>query len=198
MKKKLFKTLLILLSLTVVLSCNKDIDDVIQEDSPFNYNRVQSPEGVYLELDHLGQKTILARDEEGITINGWNGGQLLDGAYFRLLRLFNDYGTVAIRANMPKTQTWGSFNLFDTHGFNTNKLQLQQSSSLTGPHWEIYFDGVSSRETFPDNGSGDITFKENYFSSSTNLTYAIAGEVDVAFTDKAGNPATLKGIFWRK
>lgn len=191
------KITLLLIGALFLFGCSKE-DDKSTDKGVFSFNKIKTEEGIYLELTHLGKVTKITQEVTGSTVNGWNGGQLLDGAYYRLLRLYNDYGRVEIRVSMPKSISWASFDLEQTHPLNLTKLALESSSSISDAYFEVYFGSSTGAETFPNNATGTIKFRDDLVESSTGNKYAFAGEIDAKLSDKDGNPATLKGIFWRK
>jgi len=177
----------LLITSILLISCDEDDDS---NNAPTNQNpayaAVFGPTGHSFQIIGGGQ----TQTNSGTTVIGWDGGQLLNGSYFRLLRFSGTPYNFALRMSMP-----ASSNFSDTapgdHDLYEFILPLQETQNLQDIVVEFYQNNVTP--AIQGNGTGTVTLERNVAFAGT--TYSLIGTVEAQFFN-AGTPTTVSGTFW--
>jgi len=182
-KSSLFFCFFALLS----FSCDKDDDtnDTPNVQNPA-YAAVFGPTGHSFQVISGGE----IQTNSGTTILGWDGGQLLNGSYFRLLRFSGMPNTFALRMSMPASSNFSEAAPGD-HGLYEFVLPLQDTQNLQDIVVEFYQNNGSP--AIQGNATGNVTLERNV--SHAGNTYSLIGNVEAQFFN-AGTLVTVSGTFW--
>lgn len=181
------KSLVLLFALILVTSCKDDnpTDGSDASGLATAINGTQGSSITYTKMDGTEGRTT------GTTVFGWDGGQLLNSNFFRLLRLGSEVGTFNIRFNMEKGTKFSEIAI----GENTltpSILLLQDSQYLEGYHIEGYF---SFSSEFPEAEPFTGTIKVYKDKSYGGTNYSISGEIDATLSS---SNRKYKAYFWKK
>jgi hypothetical protein len=181
------KSLVLLFALILVTSCKDDnpTDGSDASGLATAINGTQGSSITYTKMDGTEGRTT------GTTVFGWDGGQLLNSNFFRLLRLGSDVGTFNIRFNMEKGTKFNDIAIGE-HSFTPSILLLQDSQYLKGLHIEGYF---SFSNVFPQGEPFTGTIKVYKDKSYGGTNYSISGEIDATLS---GSNRKFKAYFWKE
>lgn len=181
------KIYLIYLSFFMALSvsCDKDDED---NSNAANYAFISGEQGNDLQME-LPDGTIEPIGTD--FFSGWNKGQLLNGNYFRQLRIGTEYGTMDFRISVPKDTAFQDV-VERTHGLEP-RLLLQNTQNLSRVVAELWIGGST---LFDEHATGTVRIEESVDLEDQN--YAIVGEVDAIFYDQQNQAHKVTGHFWSK
>lgn len=150
------------------------------------YGYVNSPEGSSLTL------TLPDGSEEtlnGSAILGWDSGALLNGNYFRMLRISGGGRTFYLRYNLLEGSDWRA-EVAQEHTLYNTPFLLQFSADMTSTVVEWYCPSCPDIES---NASGTVSLELDV---NTPLgIYDMVGEVDATFTE-GFQEYRVTGRFW--
>ncbi|PKL79936.1 MAG: hypothetical protein CVV25_06565 [Ignavibacteriae bacterium HGW-Ignavibacteriae-4] len=184
---KSMKLVAILFAIILIISCKDDspTDGGNSSGLATSVNGDQGATGKYTKSDGTSGNATAT------FINGWDGGQLLNSNFYRLLRINTDIGTFNIRFNMEKGSKFSEIAVGE-NSFTPYLLLLQETQNLKGHHIEGYF---SSGNVFTQSKPFSGTIKIYKDKSYGGTSYSLSGEID-AQLEGTGN--TYKSYFWSK
>ena len=160
-----------------------------KNNSTSSFGYITGDEGSKITLEYAdGTKESIGGDR----VLAWQGGQLLNGNYFRQLRIFTDVGSLDFRLSIPNGTspdevTEGKHELWES------RLLLQDTQSLNEVYPELFFQFSDDFDGL-ENASGTVNIKESITKDGEN--YDIAGEINAEIMDVNGVLVKIKGNFW--
>lgn len=189
MTNQKFFSIFFILSLLIFTSCDKDDDPVVVTNgNKVKTNLVTGDRGSHFEITRNGQTTTCKGDK----VFGWEGGNLLNSARFKQLRMGCGENSFVFRISMPKDTVFENIAV-DGHDLFQSRLLLEHSPNLAVVYPEFYFNDINP--DVPGNAFGIVTIDRDV--SLLETTYSLIGNIDVTFNN-SGPPMTIKGQFWSK
>lgn len=125
---------------------------------------------------------------------GWNNGQLLNGNYYKQLRIGTTLGTMDLRMSFPGDAPPDGL-IEGLHELRPNRLRLEDTGDLEERQVEIYFQNSDPPFDPLTNASGTV---EIFLDVDNGISvYDIAGEVDLTLVGDGG-VYTITGFFWAR
>lgn len=158
---------------------------------PGGFAFVQSEEGSELTLRHPdGTEESIGSD----VILGWINGQLLEGAYFKQLRIGTQIGTMDLKLSFP-SDTSPTGLIESVHELREVRLPLEETPNLEKVQVELFFQSSDPPFDGLTNASGTV---EISLGVNTPLgVYDIAGEIDAHIAGEDGEYG-ITGYFWAR
>ena len=131
---------------------------------------------------------------DGQVILGWINGQLLEGNYFKQLRIGTDVGTIELRLSFPGDAPPTGL-IEGIHQLRGTRLLLEDTQVLDEVQAEVYFQSSDLPLEGLTNAVGTV---EIFLEVNTALAvYDIAGEIraDISGTDGTYG---IEGFFWAR
>lgn len=133
--------------------------------------------------------------EEDIGFNvlfGWNNGQLLNGDYYKQLRIGTTLGTMELRMSFPGSAPPTGL-IEGVQELRPNRLRLEDTGDLEEVQVEIYFQSSDPPFAGLTNARGTV---EIFLDADNGISvYDIAGEMDLDIMGTDG-PYQINGYFW--
>lgn len=147
-----------------------------------------------------GSRLTLSRpdgtDEEigGEVLFGWNNGQLLNGDYYKQIRVGTTIGAMALRMSFPGDAPPDGL-IEGVHELRARRLLLEDTGDLDERQVEIYFQNSDPPFDPLTNATGTV---EIFLDVESSLAiYDIAGEVNLTLIGDGGTH-TITGVFWAR
>lgn len=181
-------SIIFILSLFILTSCDKDDDSETVSEKPFGSGFVTGEKGSDFEIIKNGVKESCVGDN----VIGWVGGQLLGSNYYKQIMAGCDDYWFALRINIPQGTLFEPIaerkhDLYATH------LLLQNTQYLDTVLVEFYQNTYNP--PIKDNSSGTVEIQRDVTISGQK--YSVVGYVDAHFYNN-GDITTVKGYFWSK
>lgn len=168
-------------------SCN----DSTTSPAISDYSFLISPEGSNISLEYPNGNTESVGSDRVI---GWLGGQLLEGNYYRQLRIGTDVGTLDFRISLPQDISFNDI-VVDTHELRETRLLLEETTGLNEVVAELFF-GFSDDFEGLENAGGTVTLEQDI--NHEDQTYDIVGEINAVIQNIDGEQVKLSGNFWKQ
>jgi len=156
-----------------------------------NFAFVRGEEGSDLTLRHPDG------DEESVDGNvifGWTNGQLLEGNYFKQLRIGTSIGTMALRMSFPGDAPPTGL-IEGVHQLRGSRLLLEDTQVVDSVQVEIYFQSSDPPFDGLTNATGTV---EISLDVNTGLdVYDIVGEIHGSISGVDGSYG-INGFFWAR
>lgn len=147
-----------------------------------------------------GSRLTLSRpdgtDEEigGEVLFGWNNGQLLNGDYYKQIRVGTTIGAMALRMSFPGDGPPDGL-IEGLHELRARRLLLEDTGNLDERQVEIYFQNSDPPFDPLTNATGTV---EIFLDVESGLSiYDIVGEVNLTLIGDGGTH-TVTGFFWAR
>lgn len=156
-----------------------------------DYAFLSGPEGSRITLKYDdGTEQSVGSDR----VMGWLGGQLLEGNYYRQLRIVTDAGTLDFRLSIPQDESFNEI-VSNTHELRTPRMLLEETTTLNDPVAELFF-GFSDNFDGLENATGSVTIEQDI--NHEEQTYDIVGEINATIVDMDGESVDISGNFWKQ
>lgn len=135
-------------------------------------------------------------DEEigGEVLFGWNNGQLLNGDYYKQIRIGTTIGAMALRMSFPGDAPPDGL-IEGLHELRPNRLRLENTGDLDERQVEIYFGNSDPPFDSLTNATGTV---EIFLDVDSGISiYDIVGEVNLTLIGDGGTH-TITGFFWAR
>ncbi len=164
---------------------DSDLDDT-QPPNPFSasLSTITGEEGAAFTVPNAGQSSA----RTGVVVLGWDSGALLDGAFFRLLRI-SASPTLNLRFNLPQGADADAVIYSGDHDLYPFLVNLQDTQDLGDTLVELY---TTSGEPL-GHASGTVRLRQDV--SVNGTVYDLIGEVEATFTSGASS-WLYTGLFW--
>jgi hypothetical protein len=129
---------------------------------------------------------------DGDNVLGWSNGQLLDGDYYKQLRVGTTLGAMELRLSFPGTGPPDGL-IEAVHDLRATRLFLEDTGDLESLQVEIWFSSDDSPFSPLSNARGEVEIfldVENGFS-----IFEVVGEVNLTL-DGDGGTHNITGTFW--
>lgn len=131
---------------------------------------------------------------DGSVVLGWINGQLLEGNYYKQLRIGTELGTMDIRMSFPGDAPPTGL-IEGVHMLRETRLLLEDTQVLDEVQVELFFQTSDPPFDGLTNAAGTVQI---FLDVDTPLaTYDIAGEVDATIRGVDGEYA-ITGQFWAR
>lgn len=185
------RQLLLFCAVLTLFACDKDDNEPSGSNSGNSsgsggYSYVSGPEGGDFTITHSDGST---ENVAATAVIGWDGGMLLEGNYWRQLRLSTSVGTFFLRYNLPADYEWET-EIQGTHSLYNFPYLLEYSTDMDGMYVEVY---CPTCDDFEGNASGFATVVID--APTPSGTYDVVGEIEADFTE-FGQTTTIEGVFW--
>ena len=152
---------------------------------------VRGEEGSSLTLRHPdGHEESIGSE----VIFGWINGQLLEGNYFKQLRIGTDIGTMELKLSFPGDAPPTGL-IEGVHQLRGSRLLLQQTQVLDEVQTEVFFQSSDPPFDGLTNAMGTV---EIFLDVTAGLTvYDIAGEIHATIAGADGSYG-IDGFFWAR
>lgn len=131
---------------------------------------------------------------DGDVVLGWINGQLLEGNYFKQLRIGTDVGTMELRMSFPGDAPPTGL-IEGVHQLRGTRLLLEDTQALDDVSTEVFFQSTDLPLDGLTNATGMV---EIFLDANTGLgPYDIAGEIDAEIIGTDGTYA-IDGFFWAR
>lgn len=128
----------------------------------------------------------------GDTIFGWSNGQLLEGNYYKQLRIGTDIGTMDLRLSFPGDAPPTGL-IEGVHELRGTRLLLEDTQVIEEVQVEVFFQTSDPPFDGLTNATGTV---EIYLDVNAGLgLYDIAGEIRAEISGEGGT-YVLDGYFW--
>ena len=151
-----------------------------------SYGYVSGPQGANLSVTYPDGTT---ESLSGSSVIGWDGGQLLNGNFWKQLRISADGNTFFLRYNMVQGTDWEA-EVAQEWGLYNFPFLLQYSADMTDTAVEWY---CPSCDDFEENASGNVELELDV--NTPGGMYDVVGSIDATFTIN-GLQTTVEGNFW--
>ena len=184
------KSLLLIITSFILLSCSKSDDDVTPQEDAFDQYIKDTPNGTWFIMK--GPNSLDTLKSIGINIGS---GQLLEQAFYRVVNVPTPRGAFNYRVSFPRTmifeadETW-----YSRLKLSTVRLPLEETKYIKAPYAEVNFSSSSFFSS--DNASGTVELKNNY--ERKEEKFELFGEVDITVKSRDNAVYELKGVFWKK
>lgn len=156
-----------------------------------DYAFLSGPEGSKITLTYAdGSNESVGSDR----VMGWLSGQLLEGNYFRQLRIVTDIGTMDLRISVPEDVSFNDI-VDGQHELRGTRLLLEETAALDSPVAELFF-GFSDDFDGLENATGTVTIEQDI--NHEEQTYDIVGEIDATIINLDGGSVGISGNFWKQ
>lgn len=158
------------------------------------------PPGFGVVITDRGSNLTLRRPDQteesidGDNVLGWVNGQLLDGDYYKQLRIATTLGAMELRLSFPGTAPPDGL-IEAVHDLRATRLALQDTGDLESLQVEIWFSSSDPPFSPFTNARGEVEIfldVENGFA-----IYEIVGEVNLTLEGDGGTHS-ITGTFWLK
>lgn len=154
-----------------------------------NFGFISSVEGSNLTLRHPdGTEESIG----GEVLFGWNNGQLLNGNYFKQLRIGTSIGVMELKMSFPgDTPSTGLIE--GPHTLRGTRLLLEQTQALDSVQVEVFFQSSDPPFDGLTNATGAVEMRLDV--TAPLQVYDIVGEIDAEIRGVDGSYG-LSGYFW--
>ena len=180
------KTLLI----TIILSCF--ISACNNSPSSGGFGFISGPEGSDITLEYPdGDKENIG----GTRIFGWDSGALLEGNYWRQLRIVTDEGALTFRMNFPEEIRPEESVISQRHDLRTSRLLLENSAGIDEVSVELFFQSSDEFDGLT-NADGTVRIEQNI--NNDGETFDVTGEINATIMNEQGLTVKITGNFWKQ
>lgn len=178
--------LLLLLCLTLwSWGCGGDGDDDAQNDASDGFARVTGPQGSSFTVTYANGST---EEITSTAVIPWEGGQLLDGNYFRVLRFNAGDEQFWLRYSFGADVKWDEV-VYREYALS-EAVDLEDSGDINGVVAEFY---TYDDDPFEGNAQGEVELRRNV--SVNGTVYAVVGLIDATWMTAEGT-ISMKGTLW--
>jgi hypothetical protein len=185
------KKLALILSIFSLVACKKeDANPITTTNNPtsdFAFVTSEQGSSFVVFLPDGSSQTL-----SGQTILGWDGGALLNGSFYRLLRIQVGSTYCYLRFSFPQGTDWEN-EVQQERSLLEFPFELQESANMSDVVAEWY---APSSNEWLGNASGTVHVLLNQDISGE--TYDVVGSVEATFYSSLGNSYILNGHFWKK
>lgn len=131
---------------------------------------------------------------DGSVIFGWNNGQLLDGNYYKQLRIGTDIGSMDLRMSFPGDAPPTGL-IEGVHELRDSRLLLEDTRVIEEVQVELFFQSSDPPFDGLTNATGTVEISLDV--DTPLAVYDIAGEIDANISGVGGDYA-INGHFWAR